>query len=158
MSVFDVENLKVTRKYRFFSLAFSLYERTPHNLTLKRMNRMDRLCIDSSTRSNYFCIIFRRVLEESGYLMQLERDPRSKDMKRGKEENWLVLGVLSPSPPQPVSFYSYDRVHPSIALWESKDVFRENEDDCSSSRCNAISPFIYAVEARILRNPLNLKS
>lgn len=70
-----------------FSLSRFSYITFPYNLTLKKMSRMDRLCIDSSTRSNYFCVISRRVLEESGYLMQLERDPRSKGMKRGKEEN-----------------------------------------------------------------------
>lgn len=144
-----MENLKVTKKYRF-SLSRSFYIAFPCNLTLKRMNQMDRLCrfIDKVKLFLHYipsCIGGKRISYAAWKGSSFERDEKRKGGKLTRPSHRLI--------PFLPSFYSYDRVHPSIALWESKDVFRENEDlrraDCSSMRGNAISPFfIFAVKAR----------
>lgn len=112
--------------------------------------------------------------------MQLERDPdRSRDKKRkggggggrgerGKLTLLFILVVLFL-----VSYYPCDRMHPSIALWESKErIFRENARrrenisparvDCSSVRHNPLSSgfrclFIMPSQGSSLRNLANLK-
>lgn len=106
----------------------------------------NQLCIDSSTEPNYFCVISRRVLEESGYLMQPERDPHSPDEK---EEDDARRVSAFPS--------SQSRIIPAIecalqSRYENRTTYFENENE----ERERIAPLWGATRFRCLFIPTEL--
>lgn len=123
-----MENLKV-RKFRLSPLTFPLYsvpiqsdfeENEPNRSIMHRFIDKVKLFLHYIPS----CIGGKRISYAAWKGFSFERDEKRKEGKLTHPSRRLIL--FHPPPPRFIPTIEYT---PSIALWESKDVFRENEKE-----------------------------